>query len=233
MIDKVPVDKTVEFNVNGYKCGYDGNIVWRFDEDGTQVDIGSFEDITLLEKTSQCAIFYSKCLNEHLAFNGEEFFGITDLILKIIPEHDIDLPQLPMMWEQVRFIVYDDRDIINHVGLFGEKEDFHWGIESSCFMVQKDEYFKGMLLIGICSCTCQGDDDILVDVAASENYISWKVYHDRNHENSDFYLFNKKKYENALKNARVKITRKIEDARDWAWLLSYSKKELYESIQNA
>jgi len=51
-----PPDEVVEFEVNGIKCGYDEVCVWATNEEGIEEDIGMFEDIKLLEKTSHCAI---------------------------------------------------------------------------------------------------------------------------------------------------------------------------------
>ena len=228
MIGKKPPDEIVKFKVNGIECFCDGVIVWIKKQDGTEVDIGGFEDIRLLETTSHCAIFYSECLNEYLAFDGDVFFNVSKIHFNIVPEHKVDMPQLEVMWEQVLPII-DDEDILNSIDR--KNVSYHnWGIESSCFLIQKDEFYKGTLLIGICGCTCQGDDDILAEVDASDNYVSWKIFHQRDPKNFAIYVFEKGQYKDALTKAIADITKKAEDIHDWAWLLSYSKEELFETI---
>ena len=147
----------------------------------------------------------------------------------IVPAYKTkNMPQLSEMWEQVRVII-GENDIINSVGF---TYDHHWGIESACFLAQKNDYYKGQLLIGICTCTCEGDDDILADIDSSEKYVSWKVFHQRNLELKESFVFEKKQYKKALDEAISHITKKPRDVHEWSWLLSYSKKELYESIEN-
>ena len=167
--------------------------------------------------------------------DGKLIGNISKIHFEIIPIHkDKRSPVMSKMWEQVRVII-DDHDIINQIGYYTDKGyykgDFHWGIESSCFLAQKDEYYKGKLLIGICGCTAEGDDDIVVDVDHSENYVSWKVYHDRNHNMNEIFLFNKADYKKALEEAAKNITRKEEDVINYYYLLSCSKSELYEKIK--
>jgi len=201
-------ESPVKFVINGTMCCCNGVEVWTIDEKGKKESMGSFEDIKLLEKTSHCAIFYSECLNEYLSFDGKDFNNINNIYFKIIPRHhEDDLPQMPEMWEQVRVFI-DDVDIINNIG---SDNDFHWGIESSCFLAQKNDYYKGKLLIGICSCTVEGDDDIIVDVDKSDNYVSWKIYHDRNHDLNGIFIFNKNNYQNVLDDAKINITKNEED----------------------
>jgi hypothetical protein len=162
MIGKEPLNEIVNFEINGIKCGYDGVFVWALNSEGEEEFIGSFEDIRLIDKTSHCAIFYSDCLSEYLAFDGETFWNINKISYEIVTaHHEENLPQMPEMWEQVRVFI-DNEDIINKVGF---DDDFHWGIESSCFLAQKDDYYKGKMLIGICGCSAGGDDDIVVDIA--------------------------------------------------------------------
>jgi hypothetical protein len=209
MIGKEPLDEKIEFEVNGIKCGCDGNLVWRVNENDQEEDIGGFEDIKFLEQTSHCAIFYSECLDEYLRFYGYEFGGINEIQFQIVPaHHEENLPQMPEMWEQVRVFI-DDNDIINQIGF---DDDHHWGIESSCFLAQKDDYYKGKLLIGICTCTVEGDDDIVVDIDNSVNYISWKIYHERNPEIQRIFVFEKQQYEKAIEEAKTNITTKEKDA---------------------
>jgi hypothetical protein len=234
MIGKEPFDETVEFEVNGVKCGCDGNLVWRVNEDGQEEDIGCFEDIKFLEQTSHCAVFYSECLDEYLHFYGYEFKGINEIQFQIVPaHHEEDLPQMLEMWEQVRVFI-DGDDIINQIGSNNSShkgKDHHWGVESSCFLAQKDGYYKGKLLIGICTCTTEGDDDIVVDIDNSDNYVSWKIYHVRNSELQEICAFEKRQYEKALEEAKTNITKKEEDAHKWAFLLHYAKKELENKIR--
>jgi len=133
---------------------------------------------------------------------------INKIYFKIIPaHHEEDLPQMPEMWEQVRVFI-DDEDIINKIG---SDEDHHWGIESSYFLDQKDNYYGGKLLIGICTCTAEGCDDILVDIDKSENYIIWKIYHEGNDDINAVFVFDIEDYQNALAEARNNITQKEED----------------------
>lgn len=210
MIEKEPLDNIVEFEVNGIKCGYDGVLVWHKNEKGEEECIGSFEDIKLLEKTSHCAIFYSECLDKYmdgyLTFDGKTFGNINEIHFDIIPiHHEENLPQLPEMWEQVRVII-DGYDIINQIEA---EDDHHWGIESLYFLAQEGEYYKGKLLIGICTCTCPGCDDIVADVEESGNYITWKVYHDRNHDMNQIFAFDKKKYKEAIEAGKNRISQKM------------------------
>ena len=229
MIGKEPLDDIVDFEINGIKCGYDGVFVWNINSEGDEEFIGSFEDIKLIEETSHCAIFYSDCMGEYLSFDGKTFGGINKISFEIIPaHHEDDMPQLSEMWEQVRVII-DDEDIINKIGM---DDDFHWGIESSCFLAQKDDYYGGKLLIGICGCTAEGDDDIVVDIDKSDNYISWKVYHDRNHEKNAIFVFGLDDYKKAITEAKNRMTKKEEDICDWLFLLQYSKNELANKIKN-
>lgn len=225
MIKTELVDNHFEFSVNGIKCGYDGVVVWRINEDGHEESIGSFEDIKFIEQTSHCVVFFSEGLGEYLSFNGEKFGGISTIKFDIIPAHNENLPQMPNgeIWEQICFII-DGEDIIDNLG--------NWSIETSCFLVQKDDFFKGKLLIGICGCTCGGCSDIVADVDQSENYIFWKVYYARNQDRNTIYIFNKKDYENALNEISNKSARKEEDAGEWAsFILSHVKKELLEKIE--
>ena len=131
MIKNESLDKSFEFSVNGIKCGYDGVVVWRINEDGHEESIGFFEDIKFIEQTSHCAVFFSEGLGEYLSFNGEKFGGISTIKFDIIPAHNENLPQMPNgeIWEQIGFII-DGEDIIDNLG--------NWGIETSCFLVQKD-----------------------------------------------------------------------------------------------
>jgi hypothetical protein len=193
------------FEVNGYKCGYDGVFVWHINEEGHEETIGFFEDISLLEITSHCAVFYSDCLKEYLSFDGEAFGNINLVNFEIVPAHnEEELIQMPEMWEQVRIFI-DDDDIINKIG---SDNDFHWGIESSSFLDQKDAYYKGNLHIGVCACTAEGDDDIVADVDSSKNYISWKIYHDRNPDKNAVFIFEKHQYSNAINEAIKQISKK-------------------------
>ena len=223
------MDETVEFELNGKKYGCNRGFVWSIDEQGEEEYLGMFADIKLVEKTSQCAIFYLEYrdYSEYIVFDGEFFGDINDIHFAVIPIHkDKRSPVTGKMWEQVRIII-DNRDIINQIGY---EDDFHWGIESSCFLIQKDEYYKGKLHIGICGCTAEGDDDIVVDVDNSENYVSWKIYHDRNHDIYDIFLFRKVDYKKALEEAINNITRKEEDVYKYYYLLSQSKSELVGKI---
>ena len=208
MIGKESLKEIVDFKINGIKCGYDGVFVWAVNSEGKKDYIGSFEDIKLIEKTSYCAVFYSNCLDEYLSFDGKVFGRINEIRFEIIPaHHEENLPQMPEMWEQVRVLI-DDEDIINKIG---SDDDFHWGIESSCFLTQKDDYCGGKLLIGICGCTAEGCDDIIVDIGKSEKYISWKIYHERNDDLNAVFVFDIDNYQNALIEAKSKITQKEED----------------------
>ena len=152
---------------------------------------------------------------------------INEIRFEIIPAHyEEDLPQMPEMWEQVRVFI-DDEDIINKIG---SDDDFHWGIESSCFLAQKDDYYGGKLLIGICGCTAEGCDDIIVDIDKSKKYILWKICHERNDDLNAVFVFDIDNYQNALIEAKSKITQKEEDVHNWAFLLHYSKSELVAKI---
>jgi len=133
---------------------------------------------------------------------------INEICFKIIPAHqEEDMPQISEMWEQVRVFI-DGEDIINKIDF---DDDFHWGVDSSFFLTQKNNYFGGKLLIGICGCTAEGCDDIIVDVDKSENYIIWKIYHERNDDINAVFVFDIGNYQNALIEAKSKITQKEED----------------------
>jgi hypothetical protein len=206
-----------EFEVNGVKCGYDGVLVWAKNENGEEIDIASFEDINLLEKTAHSAIFYSECLDKYLDgylhFNGKVFSEINKIDFEVVPaHHEDDMPQMPEMYEQVRTII-DDCDIINQV-IFDN--DHHWGIESSSFLFQKNNYYKGKMLLGICTCTSPGCSDVVAEIDSSENYVSWKIYLARGDTSMNkIFVFKKTDYQNALEKAKNNIT---QEEKDNGWL---------------
>ncbi|GMO36999.1 MAG: hypothetical protein Ta2B_16870 [Termitinemataceae bacterium] len=111
------------------------------------------------------------------------------------------------MWEQVCFKV-DNQDLINNVGT---KNDFHWGIKSSELMAQKDNFIGGKLLIGICGCTCEGCDDIIVTVGNLNKNIYWDVHHEVGgcpvKVEHEYFMFNKDKYISKLHELEKIITR--------------------------
>ena len=149
---------------------------------------------------------------------------LSTISFDIVPEHENkDLPHKPVIWEQIRVII-DGDDIINQIGL---DDDFHWGIASSLFLAQKEDYYNGKLHLGICSCTAEGDSDIVVDVKEFDEHVSWKIYHDRNENLNEIFLFEKSKYIAALSGISDKITQKEEKAHEYAYLLNYTKKDLY------
>ena len=118
---------------------------------------------------------------------------------KIIPILRLkDKPQI--VWEQVRTII-DDNDILD------TDDDFHWGMESYSFLNQ-EEYYKGKILIGICTCSVEGHDDIVADIDSSDNYVTWKVFHANEPDKIIVYTFNKIDYTKAIKEAKSKVTQK-------------------------
>ena len=121
---------------------------------------------------------------------------------KIIPILKLkDKPQVRIVWEQVRTII-DDHDILD------TDDDFHWGMESFSFLNYESEYYKGKMLIGVCTCSIEGCVDIVAEIDSSEDYVSWKVFHEKEPGEYKYYTFNKTDYMKAIEVAKSKVTQK-------------------------
>jgi len=192
----------IYFSINGSTFGYDGKSVFTAKRNENDVIKKTFENILLVKIIEQYAVFRLNGQEQYIKFDGEifsEYYNenieeYNSIDLEIIPEQETDLPQMPVMWKQVRINI-DDKDLINNVGI---EDDHHWGLELNELIMQKDNFLEGKFLIGICGCTCEGCDDIMVTVGNINNNIYWDVHHEVGggpvEIKHEYYIFNKEEY---------------------------------------
>ena len=101
----------------------------------------------------------------------------------------------------IKFEIYPSEESNDHqVRIIIDNSDFlgndHLGIDPPSFFAQRNLFEAGELLIGRCTCGCEGCDDYSVNVFLQEDTIIWS------NSNGLTLEFNKSEYDNAISTAK-------------------------------
>jgi hypothetical protein len=64
--------------------------------------------------------------------------------------------------------------------------------------------FNGTMLIGVCTCGCQGCNDFVAEISSSEKSVTWNIMHDRLPDTMKSFTFDYDEYEKQVNNLTKK-----------------------------
>lgn len=67
---------------------------------------------------------------------------------------------------------------------------------------EENTVFNGIMLIGTCTCGCQGCDDLLVKITTTENITTWEIYPDRDENIKKTFVFKSDEYGNEIEQLK-------------------------------
>jgi hypothetical protein len=103
---------------------------------------------------------------------------------------------------------------INNVDVFSIKEfkdkflptDIPSFLLNEYMWAESEDYtvFNGIMLIGICTCGCQGCDDLIVKITSNEKTTTWEIKPDRDDDIKICYVFDASEYKNQIEQLKNK-----------------------------
>lgn len=146
----------------------------------------------------RAAMFYRE-----LAEQGNEAAAFKlSLIENKIPSYDT--LRFEIRKQEVVFnFSYGIRVFVNDFDLFGPPS--HIGFYPPNLSYVKELFKPGKLLIGVCTCSCQGYNDYHVNVIINQDTVIWEDW-----ETEQTYIFRRSEYEKAVERLRIKSIRYIE-----------------------
>jgi hypothetical protein len=58
--------------------------------------------------------------------------------------------------------------------------------------------YNGTMLVGVCSCDCQGCDDLLAEITTKDGITKWTIFQDRDHDKKKAFIFDANQYKTQI-----------------------------------